>query len=63
MERSISTTENCNFREKIAEKITAPTMVTRSIAEELEKLKKLLDEGVITKEEYEKLKKKLLQEQ
>jgi len=33
--------------------------VTRSIAEELEKLKKLLDEGMITKEEYEKAKKLL----
>jgi membrane protein YdbS with pleckstrin-like domain len=33
-----------------------------SIAGELEKLKKLLDEGAITKEEYEKLKKRLLEE-
>lgn len=46
--------------EKLAEKTTAPT--TTSIADELAKLKDLLDKGVITKEEFEKAKKKLLGE-
>lgn len=46
--------------EKIAEKAT-PT-VSVSIADELIKLKELLDKGVITKEEFEKAKKRLLGE-
>ena len=46
--------------EKLAEKTTAPA--TTSIADELAKLKDLLDKGVITKEEFEKAKKKLLGE-
>lgn len=47
--------------ERIAERgIPAPAGV--SLAEELSKLKKLLDEGAITKEEYERAKKKLLGE-
>ncbi|MCS7105241.1 MAG: PH domain-containing protein [Thermofilaceae archaeon] len=42
--------------EKIAEQRVAP-----SVADELAKLKKLLDEGVITREEYEKLKKRIVE--
>jgi len=45
--------------ERMAEKTTPSTP---SLAEELAKLKELLDKGVITKEEYEKAKKKLLGE-
>ena len=33
---------------------------TKSVADELEKLKKLKDEGVITEEEFEKLRNKLI---
>lgn len=43
--------------EKIAEKSRSENS---TIADDLEKLKKLLDSGAITKEEYEKAKKKLL---
>lgn len=42
--------------EKMAEKTQAA-----SIASEIERLKKLLDEGVITREEFEKAKKKILE--
>lgn len=45
--------------EKISERM-APSKT--SVADELAKLKELLDKGVITKEEYEKAKKKLLGE-
>uniref|UniRef100_A0A7J3KFG6 SHOCT domain-containing protein n=1 Tax=Staphylothermus marinus TaxID=2280 RepID=A0A7J3KFG6_STAMA len=44
--------------ERIADKV-APVS---SISEELAKLKELLDKGIITKEEYEKAKKKILGE-
>jgi len=57
--------------EKIAEKSVAPalpssqqppaTTPTETIVDELERLKRLLDAGAITKEEYEKAKKKLLE--
>jgi hypothetical protein len=49
--------------EKIAERTTLPSQqsATGTIADELEKLKKLLETGAITKEEYEKVKKKLLE--
>ncbi|MEM2321204.1 MAG: SHOCT domain-containing protein [Candidatus Bathyarchaeia archaeon] len=43
------------------EKITEGKPQTASIASELERLKRLLDEGVITKEEFERAKKKLLE--
>lgn len=48
--------------EKMAEKaIPSPQQLTaETIADKLEKLKKLLDTGAITEEEYEKAKKKLL---
>ncbi|MEM3828023.1 MAG: SHOCT domain-containing protein [Conexivisphaerales archaeon] len=49
--------------EKMAER-TAPSTqqsTAETIADKLEKLKKLLDTGAITKEEYEKAKKKLLE--
>ena len=39
-----------------------PPGVAPSVTEELYKLKKLLDEGVITREEFEKLEKKLLEQ-
>lgn len=43
-------------------KVTATQIIQPvSVADELTKLKKLLDDGVITKEEYEAQKKKLLQ--
>jgi uncharacterized membrane protein YdbT with pleckstrin-like domain len=42
--------------EKIAERAQPQT----SVSEELERLKKLLDQGAITREEYEKLKKQLI---
>lgn len=45
--------------ERITEKTTT---IGASIAEELAKLKELLDKGVITREEFEKAKKKLLGE-
>ncbi|MEM2315100.1 MAG: SHOCT domain-containing protein, partial [Candidatus Nezhaarchaeales archaeon] len=45
--------------ERITEKTTT---MGASIAEELAKLKELLDKGVITREEFEKAKKKLLGE-
>lgn len=45
--------------ERVAERITTGKP---SVADELAKLKELLDKGVITKEEYEKAKKKLLSE-
>lgn len=45
--------------ERISEKIASGRT---SVADELAKLKELLDKGVITKEEYEKAKKKLLGE-
>ncbi|MEM3714003.1 MAG: SHOCT domain-containing protein, partial [Nitrososphaeria archaeon] len=48
--------------EKMAER-TAPSTqqpTAETIADKLEKLKKLLDTGAITKKEYEKAKKKLL---
>jgi hypothetical protein len=50
--------------EKIAEKAVpyALSAPTASIAEEIAKLKRLLDEGTITKEEFERAKKKLLGE-
>ena len=50
--------------ERIAEKTVsyAPSVPAVSVAEEIAKLKKLLDEGAITKEEFEKAKKKLLGE-
>jgi len=50
--------------EKIAEKAVpyAFSAPTASIAEEIAKLKRLLDEGAITKEEFERAKKKLLGE-
>ncbi|MBN9297338.1 MAG: SHOCT domain-containing protein [Filimonas sp.] len=41
-------------------KKTTPTTTSGSTADELIKLKKLLDDGVITKEEFEKQKSKLL---
>lgn len=44
------------------ERIASKTTSTLSISEELARLKELLDKGVITKEEYEKAKKKLLGE-
>jgi len=47
--------------ERIAEKTQEQSAVRRNIVEELVKLKELLDKGVITQEEYEKLKKKLLE--
>jgi hypothetical protein len=49
--------------EKMAEKTTLPPqqLTTETVADKLEKLKKLLDTGAITKEEYEKAKKKLLE--
>jgi len=49
--------------EKMAEKATSPfpLQTTETIVDKLEKLKKLLDTGAITKEEYEKIKKKLLE--
>ena len=50
--------------EKMAERTTIPSPqqpVTETIADKLEKLKRLLDTGAITKEEYEKAKKKLLE--
>jgi hypothetical protein len=50
--------------EKMAERTTLPSQQpapTETIADKLEKLKKLLDTGAITKEEYEKAKKKLLE--
>jgi len=50
--------------EKMAEKAVPYTSPTPrvSIAEEIVKLKRLLDEGVITREEFERAKKKLLEE-
>lgn len=47
--------------EKIAERFALPT-TGMSVAEELAKLKDLLDKGLISKEEFEKAKKKLLGE-
>lgn len=48
--------------EKIAEKAVSTTPTPQEdIVIKLEKLKKLLDEGAITREEYEKLKKKILE--
>jgi hypothetical protein len=50
--------------EKMAERTTLPSQQpapAETIADKLEKLKKLLDTGAITKEEYEKAKKKLLE--
>jgi len=44
---------------KEAEEVPAPSKP--SIADELLKLKRLLDEGLITKEEYEKLKKRIVE--
>ncbi|MEM0023396.1 MAG: PH domain-containing protein [Thermofilaceae archaeon] len=44
---------------KGAEEVPAPSKP--SIADELLKLKRLLDEGLITKEEYEKLKKRIVE--
>ena len=48
--------------EKMAKRPPLPAQTTReTIVEKLEKLKKLLDTGAITKEEYRKAKKKLLE--
>ena len=49
--------------EKIAERTTPPSQqpAAETIVDQLEKLKKLLETGAITKEEYEKAKKKLLE--
>jgi len=48
--------------EKIAEKAVSTIPVPQEdIVVKLEKLKKLLDEGAITREEYERLKKKLIE--
>ena len=48
---------------KMAERTTLPSQqpAAETVADKLEKLKKLLDTGAITKEEYEKAKKKLLE--
>lgn len=43
------------------EKMAEGRMAPRSIADELERLKRLLDEGIITREEFERAKKKLLE--
>jgi hypothetical protein len=47
----------------LAERTTIPSQqpAAETVADKLEKLKKLLDTGAITKEEYEKAKKKLLE--
>jgi len=49
--------------EKLTEKALSPPQqqAPASVVDQLEKLKKLLESGAITKEEYEKLKKKLLE--
>ena len=47
--------------EKMTERTIPQQPVTETIADKLEKLKKLLDIGAITKEEYEKAKQKLLE--
>jgi len=49
--------------EKMAERTTlaSPQSTGETVVDKLEKLKKLLDAGAITKEEYEKAKKKLLE--
>ncbi|HTE30693.1 MAG TPA: SHOCT domain-containing protein [Chryseolinea sp.] len=51
---------------KIAVKAPEPTVIVKnevSVADELTKLKKLLDDGVLTKDEYDSQKKKLLEKQ
>jgi hypothetical protein len=47
--------------EKMMERTIPQQPVTETVADKLEKLKKLLDTGAITKEEYEKAKQKLLE--
>jgi len=47
--------------ERMTEKAQVESVGRRSIVEELAKLKELLDKGAITQEEYERLKKKLIE--
>jgi hypothetical protein len=46
---------------QVETKISSPKKEPSSVADELTKLKKLMDEGVLTKEEFEAQKKKLLE--
>jgi hypothetical protein len=55
-------TQNTKPASKPNQAYSSPSNSNYSVADEIRKLKKLLDEGIITQEEFENQKKKLLEQ-